>query len=573
MRYPFKLRTFQSKMNIKDEHMKREISIKKNGVYATGIFDDESQEVTILQGSEMTFNETPSLQPLYRKFRKDLIDQGVVVLNPTQNKYIFNQNYLFKKPSVAATCVTGVSEALDGLIDKQTGLNLQQLKGQNKQLPKWDLTNSVLTKEDYLTLLKDAKIFTNERLKALFKLMQYQDTGISIVKLGSIDGVPRTYSGNIVALARAIDIHNQLNYLTNQLDDVRAYTLICKGYYPSFDPNVYYWGIKDPLYDALNEAFTVAEIKRILNEELEPTPGPQRPSANIVTEKLLPLNVILYGPPGTGKTYLSAEYAVAMIEGIGLATVHQKYPSRQALLQKFNQAKQNKNIAFTTFHQSYGYEDFIEGLKPRPQQTSLNFDIKNGVFKLMVEEALVRPTEKFVIIIDEINRGNVSRIFGELISLIEQDKRLGMLNELSVTLPTSQKPFGVPANLYILGTMNTADKSISLVDSALRRRFSFIEIFINPSLIQDAFVRDVFNLINEGIEKENANLRDLLIGHAYLMNVDKLSLEPVLNQQIIPLLYEYFYDNVTKVEAVLNALQTLNITIQRHPYQRLTVKV
>jgi 5-methylcytosine-specific restriction endonuclease McrBC GTP-binding regulatory subunit McrB len=121
--------------------------------------------------------------------------------------------------------------------------------------------------------------------------------------------------------------------------------------------------------------------------------------------------------------------------------------------------------------------------------------------------------------------------------------------------------------------MNTADKSISLVDSALRRRFSFIEIFINPSLIQDAFVRDVFNLINEGIEKENANLRDLLIGHAYLMNVDKLSLEPVLNQQIIPLLYEYFYDNVTKVEAVLNALQTLNITIQRHPYQRLTVKV
>lgn len=553
--------------------MKREISIKKSGVYAFGIFDDESQTVLILKGSEMTMVETPSLQSNYRKLRKELIDKGFVILNATNDKYIFDKNFEFNKPSVAVTCITGVSEALDGLIDKQTGLNLQQLKEQKSSSPNWDFTSSVLSKQDYLTLLKDISIFTKERLKALFKLMPFQQTGISIVKLGTIDGLPRTYSGNLVALAQAIDLHKHLNYLNNSNDNVKPYTLICKGYYPTFEPNVYYWGIKDPLYEALNETFSKTEIQQILNEKNHLNEENSASSFENFNEPMLPLNVILYGPPGTGKTYLSTAYALAMMEGIPINFINKNYPNRQSLVNRFNQAKQSKNIAWTTFHQSYGYEDFIEGLKPILQQTTLNFDINNGIFKSIAEEALSRPKEKFVIIIDEINRGNISRIFGELITLIEPDKRLGMLNELSVTLPTSKKPFGVPANLYILGTMNTADKSISMVDSALRRRFTFIEISINPDLILDTYVRQVFNLINEGIEAQNANLKDLLIGHAYFMGATKSTLESILNQQVIPLLYEYFYDNVSKVEAVLTSLQAHQIIIQRQPYQRLTVKV
>ncbi len=553
--------------------MKREISIKKSGVHAFGIFDDESQTVLILKGSEMTLVETPSLQANYRKLRKELIDKGFVILNATKDKYIFDNNYEFNKPSVAVTCITGVSEALDGLIDKQTGLNLQQLKEQKSSSPNWDFTSSVLSKQDYLTLIKDTSIFTKERLKALFKLMPFQQTGISIVKLGTIDGVPRTYSGNLVALAQAIDLHKQLNYLNNSTDNVKPYTLICKGYYPTFEPNVYYWGIKDPLFEALNETFSKTEIQQILNDKSHLNEENSDSSFENFNEPMLPLNVILYGPPGTGKTYMSTAYALAMMEGIPINVINKIYPNRQTLVNRFNQAKQSKNIAWTTFHQSYGYEDFIEGLKPILQQTTLNFDIKNGIFKSIAEEALSRPKEKFVIIIDEINRGNISRIFGELITLIEPDKRLGLLNELSVTLPTSQKPFGVPANLYILGTMNTADKSISMVDSALRRRFTFIEISINPNLILDTYVRQVFNLINEGIETQNANLKDLLIGHAYFMGATKSTLETILNQQVIPLLYEYFYDNVSKVEAVLTSLQAHQIIIQRQPYQRLTVKV
>lgn len=286
------------------------------------------------------------------------------------------------------------------------------------------------------------------------------------------------------------------------------------------------------------------------------------------------LNQILYGPPGTGKTYWTAEYALAMIEN-RLPNINQNEAQYQMVRKKYQSLVESKNIIFTTFHQSYTYEDFVEALSPSTNKNSgINFEPTEGVFKRLVNEALNRPNESFVIIIDEINRGNISRIFGELITLLEPDKRLGEENAITLTLPVSKKPFTIPNNIFILGTMNTADKSISMVDSALRRRFYFVEMPPQSDLLlsQIPELKNVMDTLNLEIKGMFQGKKDLLIGHAYFLNTSMEKLVETLNHRIIPLLYEYMNDREDKVKIILEALKKYNIKIIEKEFGRLQVE-
>lgn len=215
---------------------------------------------------------------------------------------------------------------------------------------------------------------------------------------------------------------------------------------------------------------------------------------------------------------------------------------------------------FVTFHQSFSYEDFVEGIKPVMADDfdgELRYKIEPGIFKQICEAARRNPKQRYALFIDEINRGNVASIFGELITLIEPDKREGQKNELSVTLPYSKEEFSVPGNLDIYGTMNTADRSVEALDTALRRRFEFEEIKPKPDLFDDVVADGIhigrlLRTVNERIE--HLLDKDHCIGHSYFFSVKDLNtLRAVFSKNILPLLQEYFYGDFGKVGLILGA--------------------
>ncbi|EAJ6945755.1 AAA family ATPase [Campylobacter jejuni] len=363
----------------------------------------------------------------------------------------------------------------------------------------------------------------------------------------------------------------------------------------------------------------------------------------------IPLNQILYGPPGTGKTYHTIDKALEIFG--------ENLESRDEKKAKFDEYVRKGQIVFTTFHQSYGYEEFVEGIKPvmnnEANSQEMQYKIKDGIFKDFCDKALVvkqnfnfnqikddfldhcrekksiiyknkeykfeEPNNlitgnlkihinyirdmieqiglsygnlsdieiegyirlkidsgdniinnykiildyfyykyinfSFVFVIDEINRGNVSKIFGELITLIEPSKRIGEKEELKVKLPYSGEEFGVPKNVYIIGTMNTADRSITSLDTALRRRFEFIEMMPDVSKLsmdcEGINLQELLKAINTRIEYLLD--REKTIGHAFFIGVENLEdLKKVFQNKIIPLLQEYFYNDYALINAVLN---------------------
>jgi len=473
----------------------------------------------------------------------------------------------------------------------------------------------------------------------------------------------------------------------------------------------YVWRLRTELKEALeNMDLSVVEI------------------ANKHSDCIYDKNLILYGPPGTGKTYITAQYAVAICDGRSIDDV--KADDYGSVIDRYNVLKNEGRICFTTFHQSYGYEEFIEGIKPvldsetESTNDEVKYKIEPGIFKAFCDNATrpvlkkdldigigntpniwkvslegtgdnptrteclknghirigwddygeaidmdlittgkavlnsfinvmkkgdiilscytqstidaigivkgdyewhpeyenykrlrevdwivkgiqeditginngkvmtlstvykmsislpdcielirkhipskdVSESKNYVFIIDEINRGNISKIFGELITLIEDTKRKGLQEEATITLPYSKKPFSVPNNVYILGTMNTADRSIALMDTALRRRFKFVEMQPDPDvLISEGCDKVIVNgtelnvvkmleVINKRIEYLYD--REHTIGHAFFLklkgqNNDIKKLADIFEGNLIPLLQEYFYEDYGKIAMVL----------------------
>lgn len=281
-------------------------------------------------------------------------------------------------------------------------------------------------------------------------------------------------------------------------------------------------------------------------------------------------NEIYYGVPGTGKTY----------------KIQQDY---------INNEQKKENTITTTFHQSYSYEEFVEGIKAKvnPDTGQIEYKVEPGIFYKACEKAaelagynsileMVEDSDRVVKIqdaiekdkivyfcIDEINRGNIASIFGELISLIEDSKRCGAnpKTELVVTLPYSGQKFAVPANLKIIGTMNTADRSIQLLDSALRRRFRFIECKPEYSGYNEK-AAEILKAINNRIRALLG--KDYQIGHAYFINISTgnkdLEIFECLRDKIIPLLEEYFYGEAEKIRMVLNEYENSSNSTDNYFY-------
>jgi 5-methylcytosine-specific restriction protein B len=260
--------------------------------------------------------------------------------------------------------------------------------------------------------------------------------------------------------------------------------------------------------------------------------------------------VILYGPPGTGKTYhalrIGAEFAARRAFGKTFAALSEAERSQVE--------GPDGLVRLCTFHPGYGYEDFMEGLRPRTLNGQLVFEPRDGIFKQLCYDATKQLSRSFFLVVDEINRGDVPRIFGELISVIEEDKR-GKL----IALPVTKSFFSVPANVFVLGTMNTADRSISLLDTALRRRFGFVELMPDSWLLGGRKAGDM--PLGAWLEALNARLRqqlkrdarNLQIGHAYLLSVTSAAeFTRVLRDEIIPLLEEYCYDDFETLKGILN---------------------
>ena len=372
----------------------------------------------------------------------------------------------------------------------------------------------------------------------------------------------RKYIDEILGKNPGLNIENEDQRINNVVKDSNWYSAIALSMYQNGKNNKY--KVAELLEQKIIKAFSLTRenknVRAALWAQMQIHTHENCPNVNY-SNRLAPF---IFEKNENSEWYLTED---------GIKFVEENLSEQlEQLSAKNNTRKLEDFYKFLTFHQSYSYEEFVEGIKPQiktdEECSSVSYEYNKGIFKEICQQANSDPDNNYLLIIDEINRGNISKIFGELITLIEINKRVMPNGErifentvtkdeqLLVTLPYTKSKFGVPNNLYILGTMNTSDRSIASIDIALRRRFKFVEMMPNSDLVADfeCNFKEIFEKLNTKIKILLD--RDHQIGHSYFIetkyaDADINILKEIWFSEILPLLNEYFYCDWEKLKLII----------------------
>ena len=403
------------------------------------------------------------------------------------------------------------------------------------------------TVEDWVKLLKDPEIFTTSNLEIMARILDFGGAATCKQLSNKYGEHENFYNSGSSKLAERIHKKTNCPVMAENTENSRWWPILYLGRYNE-DKNVsgvYIWKLRPELAEALKQV-DLSAVKLYADMQTAEEPAMESYSQeNFLSEVFMTSdkynslvrmlkakkNIILQGAPGVGKTFAARRLAYSIM-GV----------------------KDDSRIEFVQFHQNYSYEDFVMGYKPNEN----GFELKNGIFYSFCQKAASTPNKDYFFIIDEINRGNMSKIFGELLMLIEKDYR-----GTPLTLAYDGRPFFVPKNLHIIGMMNTADRSLAMIDYALRRRFSFFDM--EPGFDSDGFKSYQQDLNSEKLNRLVAELKSLnnaivedkslgkgfCIGHSYLCG-EKICtdewLQGVVEYDILPMLAEYWFDELDKYE-------------------------
>lgn len=397
--------------------------------------------------------------------------------------------------------------------------------------------NPGITVENWVSLLANNEVYHESAKTVIERLLDYGGQATCTQLAQKYGDNANTYNVNSIAFAKKVYEKTHCKLAEREDESVRWWSILYMGKKADKDDDgVYIWKLRPELAEALKivngeevpdeDTDTTEYTKKDFLEEVFISEAKYDEMYAVLMRKQ---NIILQGAPGVGKTFAARRLAYSIMG-----------------------AKNDDHIQFVQFHQNYSYEDFVEGYRP----AASGFVRTDGIFKRFCIDAADAPDEKFFFIIDEINRGNLSKIFGELLMLIEKDYR-----GQAATLPYSGRSFTVPKNLYIIGMMNTADRSLAMIDYALRRRFSFVDM--EPGFDTDGFKEymnskgsSTMKALVEEVKQLNVDIKEKLgkgfcIGHSYFVFDEPCSdelLKNIVNYDILPMLAEYWFDDEEQYE-------------------------